>query len=131
MLARRHVITLILCTLTLVSLVRLGSSVTSGSRSRTDATADRRGARGMRTPNPNARRLVSLVNLGGTNLVASSLSTKASPVFEQPSTTQEPRQQNVRELNQGQVIEREIANGQAHSYRVRLLASQYLNVVVE
>jgi CHAT domain-containing protein/Tfp pilus assembly protein PilF len=43
----------------------------------------------------------------------------------------EMRQAEVRELKQGQVIEREMAGGESHTYRVALAAGQYLKAVVE
>lgn len=40
-------------------------------------------------------------------------------------------QAEIRELKQGQVIERELAGGEAHAYRIALAAGQYLKVVAE
>jgi tetratricopeptide (TPR) repeat protein len=41
------------------------------------------------------------------------------------------RQAEVRELKQGQVIERELAAGEAHTYRITLASGQYLKAVAE
>lgn len=43
----------------------------------------------------------------------------------------EARQTEIRELKQGQVIERELAGGEAHTYRIAPASGQYLKVVVE
>src|SRR5437868_4016231 len=43
----------------------------------------------------------------------------------------EARQTEIRELKQGQVIERELAGGEAHTYRVAVASGQYLKAVVE
>lgn len=47
------------------------------------------------------------------------------------TATIEARQAEIFELKQGQVIEREIAGGESHSYRVSLTTGQYLRVVIE
>src|ERR1700730_3107511 len=126
-LALRHLITLILCTLCLTALVGSGLSE-SGSPSRRDSTAERGGGRGMRKAQPNDGRYVSVVYPGEPKLVASPHST-ASKVFEQQAPSQKPQQTDVRELNLGQLIERELAGGEAHTYRIALTAGQYLKVV--
>ena len=41
------------------------------------------------------------------------------------------RQAEIRELKQGQVIERELAGGEAHTYRIALVSGQYMKAVVE
>ena len=57
-------------------------------------------------------------------------SSRAQTIAPQPSA-QEAKQTDVRELKLGQPIDRELAGGEAHSYRVLLTAGQYLHVVVE
>src|SRR5262245_17279545 len=39
--------------------------------------------------------------------------------------------QEVSEIEPGEIIERELAGGQSHTYRIRLTEGQYLNAVVE
>lgn len=41
------------------------------------------------------------------------------------------RQAEIRELKQGHVFERELAGGEAHTYRIALASGQYLRVVVD
>ena len=57
-------------------------------------------------------------------------SSRAQTIAPQP-TAQEAKQTDVRELNLGAPIDRELAGGEAHSYRVLLTAGQYLHVTVE
>ena len=47
------------------------------------------------------------------------------------TTAQESKQADVRELKPGEPIERELAGGDAHSYRVMVTAGQYLHTVVQ
>jgi CHAT domain-containing protein/Flp pilus assembly protein TadD len=47
------------------------------------------------------------------------------------TASSEARQAAIRELKPGQVIERELAGGEAHTYRITLAAGQYLKVMVE
>ena len=47
------------------------------------------------------------------------------------TTPQESKPTDVRELKLGQSIERELAGGAAHSYKVLLTSGQYLKVVVD
>jgi CHAT domain-containing protein/tetratricopeptide (TPR) repeat protein len=47
------------------------------------------------------------------------------------TTAQESKPSDVRELKLGAPIERELAGGEAHSYRVSLRAGQYLQVLVD
>lgn len=47
------------------------------------------------------------------------------------TASSEARQTEIRGLKQGQVIERELAGGEAHTYRITLTSGQYLKVVVE
>ena len=49
----------------------------------------------------------------------------------QALSAQETQPSEVRELKVGQPIERELAGGESHSYRVALTAGRYLHVVVE
>jgi CHAT domain-containing protein/tetratricopeptide (TPR) repeat protein len=51
--------------------------------------------------------------------------------FAWQTTHSEARQADIRELKQGQPDERELAGGEAHSYRIALASGQYLKVVVE
>src|SRR5262245_19487977 len=43
----------------------------------------------------------------------------------------EARQAEIGELKQGQPVEREIAGGAAHTYRITLAAGLYINVIVQ
>jgi CHAT domain-containing protein len=48
-----------------------------------------------------------------------------------PQAGSETRQADVRELQQGQTIEREMTGGATHTYRIAMTQGQYLHVVVE
>ncbi len=48
-----------------------------------------------------------------------------------PSITAAQGKQDVRPLESGKPLERELAGGQAHTYEINLTANQYLHVVVE
>lgn len=48
-----------------------------------------------------------------------------------PDTRQAPRQAEPRLLEPGQALERELAGGEAHAYRIRLTSGQYVRVGVE
>src|SRR5438874_13082368 len=48
-----------------------------------------------------------------------------------PTTTQESKQTDVRELKLDEPIERELSSGKNHSYRIALTSGQYMHVVVE
>lgn len=60
--------------------------------------------------------------------------TRSDSGFARPakqSAPQEVKPSDVRELKLGEKIERELAGGQGHSYRVMMTAGQYMHVVVE
>src|SRR5437870_3083520 len=48
-----------------------------------------------------------------------------------PASAAAQGETDVRSLEPGKPIERELAGGQAHSYQITLSAGQYLNVMVE
>ncbi len=55
----------------------------------------------------------------------------STPLVAVQTASSEKRQTEIRELKQGSVIEREIAGGEAHTYRIVLVSGQYLKVMVE
>jgi CHAT domain-containing protein/tetratricopeptide (TPR) repeat protein len=71
--------------------------------------------------------------------VSSAVATADSQITEQGPTppvalqtaSSEARQTEIRELKPGQVLERELAGGDAHTYRITLTSGQYLKSVVE
>jgi len=70
--------------------------------------------------------LIATMRIGGCAFAKLGAGTLA-----RPTTTQESKQTDVRELKLDEPIERELKGGEGHSYRVMLTVGQYLHVVVE
>lgn len=67
--------------------------------------------------------------------VAADGSSRSEPGYSPPVTLQtagsEATQAEIRELKKGQVIERELAVGEAHTYRIALASGEYAKAVIE
>ena len=72
---------------------------------------------------------VALIASPGTR--GSAFSPGGARTLEPQATAQESKPKDVRELKVGAPIERELAGGDTHSYRVMLTTGQYFHVIVE
>lgn len=77
------------------------------------------------------RTLITLLLLIATSTTTLVFASSAAETSAQEPNTQEAKPTDVQELKLATPIERELAGGQAHSYRVVLAIGQYMKLVVE